>query len=69
MDKWDYFLRDDYFLNIGHIFDYKRYINFSTIEKTGKEGERPRKRLCLRDKEAENLKVTAFPIWIEEYFL
>ncbi len=23
VDKWDYFLRDDYAMRIGHVFDYK----------------------------------------------
>ncbi len=34
MDKWDYYLRDDYYMNIGQIFDYKRFITFCRVFKT-----------------------------------
>jgi HD superfamily phosphohydrolase len=50
VDKWDYFLRDDYHLNIGHVFKYERFISFSRIMKTG-FGDRTK--ICMRDKEAE----------------
>ena len=53
VDKWDYFLRDDYNLKIGHVFNYERFISFSKILTTGSP---PRRHLCLRDKEAENLR-------------
>ena len=52
VDKWDYFLRDDYYLKIGHVFDYHRFIKYCQVEKIG---PKQRKRICLRDKEAENL--------------
>ena len=54
VDKWDYFLRDDYYLKIGHVFDYERFIKYSKVETVGPPSRR-RKRICLRDKEAENL--------------
>ena len=50
VDKWDYFLRDDSHLNIGHVFKYERFIQFSRVFKTGL-GQRTK--ICLRDKEAE----------------
>ena len=53
MDKWDYFLRDDHYLNIGQTFDYKRFIIFTTIKEVG-----GKMRLCLRDKEFGNLRVS-----------
>lgn len=52
VDKWDYFLRDDYYLKINHIFNYKRFIKLSKIVKTG---DPPRRRICILDKESENL--------------
>ena len=57
VDKWDYFLRDDYYMKIGHVFNYERFILFSRVEKIASTG---RKQLVIRDKELENLKVT-FP--------
>jgi len=54
VDKWDYFVRDNYYLDIGVVFQYDRFMNFCTVEKTGKP---QRKRICIRDKEAENLNV------------
>jgi HD superfamily phosphohydrolase len=50
VDKWDYFLRDDSHLNIGHTFKYERFIEFSRVFRTG-SGERTK--ICLRDKEQE----------------
>lgn len=52
VDKWDYFLRDDYYLKIGHIFDYSRFMSYSRVIKTGNP---ERRRICIRDKEAELL--------------
>ena len=52
VDKWDYFLRDDYNLKIGHIFNYERFIKYSKVLKTGNPR---RNHICLRDKEAELL--------------
>lgn len=50
VDKWDYFLRDDAALKVGITFDYKRFIqNAAVLDVGGKM------RLCIRDKEAENL--------------
>ena len=54
VDKWDYFLRDDYYMKIGHVFNYERFILFSRVEKIASTG---RKQLVIRDKELENLKV------------
>ena len=48
VDKWDYFLRDSYFLKINHVFDYDRYILQSRLIKTG---ARNRWTICIRDKE------------------
>ena len=53
VDKWDYFLRDDYCMKIGHVFDYQRFIEVSRVEKITSTG---RKQLVIRDKELDNLK-------------
>ena len=55
VDKWDYFLRDDYYLKIGHIFDPERFMSFCRVFKTKVNGVQ-RRRICLREKEAENLR-------------
>ena len=59
VDKWDYFLRDDYYMKIGHVFNYERFILFSRVEKIASTG---RKQLVIRDKELENLKVKRPPL-------
>ena len=58
VDKWDYFLRDDYYLNIGHVFDYARFMSFCKVKKEEIDPvtKSYRRRICLRLKEAENLK-------------
>jgi len=56
VDKWDYFKRDNYYLDVGVIFKYDRFIKFCTVEKTGIP---ERRRICIRDKEAENLNVSS----------
>jgi len=53
VDKWDYFLRDDYALKIGHVFNYERFIAYAKIIK---HGEPARRHICLRDKEADMLR-------------
>ena len=55
VDKWDYFLRDDYYFHMNHIFQYERFMQFSRVEKTGNP---ERRRLIMRDKEAENVLVS-----------
>ena len=71
VDKWDYFLRDDYYCKIGHVFDYKRFITFCQVksiklepperEEGGGDAEpKSRRRICIRDKEVENL-------WVQLY--
>ena len=55
VDKWDYLIRDNYYLNIGCIFKYDRFISYAKVIKTG---EPERRRICLRAKEAETLLVT-----------
>lgn len=55
MDKWDYFLRDDYYLKIGHTFDYERFMSFCSVHKTG---EPQRRRICIKEKEMENMIVS-----------
>ena len=57
VDKWDYFLRDDYYMKIGHVFNYERFILYTRVEKIASTG---RKQLVIRDKELENLKVRCF---------
>merc|ERR1719266_680591 len=52
VDKWDYFLRDKEYLKVNTVFDYQRFIMYSRIIKTGNP---LRPKLCIRDKEAENL--------------
>ena len=52
VDKWDYFLRDKEYLKVNTVFDYQRFIMYSRVIKTGNP---PRPKLCIRDKEAENL--------------
>jgi len=52
VDKWDYMLRDDAALKIGVTFDYKRFILNTDIT----EDEDGRRRLSLRDKEADSVK-------------
>ncbi len=39
-----------FFQNIGHVFKYERFVQFSRVFKTGL-GDRTK--ICLRDKEAE----------------
>ncbi len=52
MDKWDYFLRDNYLLNIGQKFRYKRFISFCRLES---DPEHPRRmRIVFRDTEARD---------------
>ncbi|XP_059091615.1 deoxynucleoside triphosphate triphosphohydrolase SAMHD1-like [Tigriopus californicus] len=55
VDKWDYFLRDDYYLKIGHLFDHQRFISYSKVLKVDPGNGTSRRRICLRDKEAQNL--------------
>ena len=50
VDKWDYLQRDDYFMKVGTVFDFNRLITFSKVVKTGNP---IRRRICIRDKEAE----------------
>jgi len=50
VDKWDYMLRDAAAMDVKTIFNYQRFINNSDI--TLVEG---RMRLCIRDKEKENV--------------
>ena len=50
VDKFDYLKRDDYYMQIGTIFKFDRFINYSKIIKTGIP---ERRRICIRDKEAE----------------
>ena len=49
--QWDYMLRDNLALQIGVTFDYKRFILHSNLMDI--DG---RKRMCIRDKEAESVK-------------
>ena len=50
MDKWDYMLRDDKAMNLGITFDYKKFIlNSGLMDVDG------RTRMCVRDKEADNV--------------
>jgi hypothetical protein len=53
VDKWDYFLRDNYFLNIGQKFQYKRFINFCRIAVADPKFPN-QKRIVFRDKEAKD---------------
>lgn len=53
VDKWDYMLRDDSALSIGVTFDYKRFILNTDITEDKTDG---RRRLSLRDKEADSVK-------------
>ena len=51
VDKWDYFLRDNAAMKIGVNFIYERFIlNSQILEYEGM------KRVCIRDKEADNLR-------------
>ncbi len=59
MDKWDYFLRDNYYTKIGLVFDYRRFITFCQVRSIKLENsETKRRRICIRDKERENLVVS-----------
>ena len=50
VDKWDYMLRDDKAMNLGITFDYKKFIlNSGLMDVDG------RTRMCVRDKEADNV--------------
>ena len=50
VDKWDYLKRDDYFMKVGTTFDFNRLMSYSKVVKTGNP---LRRRICIRDKEAE----------------
>jgi len=50
VDKWDYMLRDAAAMDVKILFNYKRFINNSDIALV--DGKM---RLCIRDKEKENL--------------
>ncbi|XP_050399002.1 deoxynucleoside triphosphate triphosphohydrolase SAMHD1 [Patella vulgata] len=51
VDKFDYFARDSYMLGIKNNFDHNRFMRFCRVI----EDEYGEKRICIRDKEAENL--------------
>jgi len=53
VDKWDYFLRDQAALKIGVTFQYERFIKNARVMRPDPSS---RRRICLRDKEADNLK-------------
>ncbi len=46
VDKWDYFVRDDNYLKISHVFEHDRFIMYSRLFKTG---PRDRWTICIRD--------------------
>ncbi|XP_068453256.1 deoxynucleoside triphosphate triphosphohydrolase SAMHD1-like [Clinocottus analis] len=50
VDKWDYFARDCYHLNIQNNFDYRRFLKFARVCEV--DGQ---KHICTRDKEVNNL--------------
>ncbi|KAK6186461.1 hypothetical protein SNE40_008496 [Patella caerulea] len=51
VDKFDYFARDSYMLGIKNNFDHHRFMRFCRVI----EDENDDLRICIRDKEAENL--------------
>ena len=52
MDKWDYFLRDDYYLKIGHVFQHSWLIDNCQVLEIGPN---KRKRICFRDNVEEKI--------------
>ncbi|XP_055955540.1 deoxynucleoside triphosphate triphosphohydrolase SAMHD1-like, partial [Patella vulgata] len=51
VDKFDYFARDSYMLGFKNNFDHNRFLQFCRVN----EDENGDQRICIRDKEAENL--------------
>ena len=48
VDKWDYFVRDDSYLKISHVFVHERFILYSRLIRTGPWN---RWTICIRDEE------------------
>lgn len=56
VDKMDYFMRDNKAMEVGVTFDHTRFFRFSDVlEWSPPDGSPSRMRLCIRDKEADNL--------------
>lgn len=50
VDKWDYIVRDCYFMGITTAFDHKRLIKFMSVLEIDNE-----RHICTRDKEVDNI--------------